>query len=336
MPSNLHLSIPSPCNVDRNQFIALSKGSYCHSCEKQVVDYSGFSDRELISALRQNPTGCGSFRENQLNRPLIENELVRRGYSFAAIAMLLAFQLCALGVFAQNSFSKDQFSSPVSLIKPINLSSSTYHMNPTLQSLQIINDAGYPLSHATIAILNDGNEIIGGEATDSSGYVVLKLDAKAKSIRVSYIGYQHVELPTAALKDEVIELSPLSSNLPTATVSARKVESHSTTEGMFGFSQNDKVSSTNEQLNIPKPGLNLYPNPSPGYSTLESELLKDGLLVNVYSSVGNLVLSLPVANNDDSSSFALHLDDKLPSGTYIVELLLKTGSTEVTKWMVVR
>lgn len=47
------------------------QGRFCDSCRKTVIDYTAFSDRELIKHLRKIPeASCGRFRNEQLNRPL--------------------------------------------------------------------------------------------------------------------------------------------------------------------------------------------------------------------------------------------------------------------------
>ncbi len=334
MQPNPIISIHAPCKVDRSQFTKLSQGSFCHSCEKQVVDYTGMSDRELLQALRQNPKGCGSFRTDQLERPLLKDELIKRGYSLAAIAMLLALQVCSLGLFAQDTTYKTDITLKTNLLTPIN--SNAIVMNPIIESLQIIDDKGYPLSQATVAILNASNEIIGGEVTDSAGYVILKLEPGATRIRISYIGYQHVEMLTKEIGDELIELYPLSSNLATATITAEEMDPMSVVEGMFGGSIAKVAESLpDETPALSKPKLNIYPNPSAGQSTLKSDLLTDGRLINIYAATGQLVQSTPV-HLHSADQIQLDLPTRFESGTYIIELVLASGFTEATKWVVVR
>ncbi|MFK8057612.1 MAG: T9SS type A sorting domain-containing protein [Saprospiraceae bacterium] len=330
------VNLSTPCTAAGDQLVPLSKGSYCHTCEKQVVDYTSMSDRELVRALRQNPTGCGTFRRDQLNRPLIENELVRRGYSLAAIALLLAMQLCALEVSGQ-TISPNAHIEITSAIATSGKSQANQLKDLTIRELNVIDNEGYPLSYATVAILNDDFKIIGGEATDSAGSVFLKLTDQAASIRVSYIGYQHQEISIESLEDNLIELLPLSSQLAEVEIIAFR---GSNSKGGYSSTGISYINTKKEVWNHdfpadPNTKLTLFPNPSTGQSTLKSELLKEGILVNVYSSIGQLVMSVPLVDKR-TSSIQLQLSNQLPSGNYIVELVLKTGSTEVVKWMVAR
>lgn len=209
-------------------------------------------------------------------------------------------------------------------------------MNPTLHHLQIINAAGYPLSQATVAILNASNEILGGEITDSSGYVILKLASTAKSVRVSYLGYQQVEFRIEEIGDGLIELFPLSSNLPKATVTTQREVS---VRG--SFVSNSKTITPREGAHHnthdtdPIHKLNLYPNPSAGRSTLKSDLLTDGRLINVYAATGQLVQSISIHTHLEGQ-IQIELPTRFANGTYDIELVMASGFTEVSKWVVVR
>lgn len=77
-PKNLNLSIPSAChekpeNMDKNAL-----GSFCRSCTKQVVDFSGMSDSQIIAYFSRNSGRvCGQFRPEQLKnytlpKPVLE------------------------------------------------------------------------------------------------------------------------------------------------------------------------------------------------------------------------------------------------------------------------
>ena len=292
------------------------------------------SDRELIHALRQNPTGCGSFRKDQLDRPLVENELVRRGYSLAAIALLLALQLCALEVSGQTLSPNDH----ISITSAVSSTSGTGNNTAlTIRECKVIDQEGYPLPYATIAVLNKDSMIIGGEVTDSIGSAIMKLSVEAASVRVSYIGYQHQVIRLEELQEGLIELVPLSNQLPQATITALR---GNTWRGGFSSSSITWITTKNEVWNNDSPAnlaskLNLFPNPSKGQSTLQSELLKEAILINVYSSVGQLVLSIPIVDGS-KNSVTLRLGNHLTSGNYIVELVLKNGSTEVVQWLVAR
>ncbi len=69
---SLTIQIPQPCHERWDDMQPANRGRFCASCQKTVVDYTNYSDQELVRLLRKSPqTACGRFLDAQLNRPLI-------------------------------------------------------------------------------------------------------------------------------------------------------------------------------------------------------------------------------------------------------------------------
>ena len=70
MSKKLQLQIPTPCHENWDHMSPVEKGRFCSSCQKQVVDFSRMSDREIAMFFKKPSTGsvCGRFMEDQLNR----------------------------------------------------------------------------------------------------------------------------------------------------------------------------------------------------------------------------------------------------------------------------
>jgi hypothetical protein len=56
------------CDEDWNKMMPVEQGRHCSSCQKSVVDFSTFTDKQIISfyANSKNTTTCGRFRIGQL------------------------------------------------------------------------------------------------------------------------------------------------------------------------------------------------------------------------------------------------------------------------------
>lgn len=68
------LSIAKPCHERWEKMLPVGRGAYCDSCCKNVIDFTGMRGEEILNYF-QKKTGepvCGRFRNDQLNRPLIE------------------------------------------------------------------------------------------------------------------------------------------------------------------------------------------------------------------------------------------------------------------------
>lgn len=66
----LHISIPKPCHEKRENMDATDKGAFCHSCRKEVIDFSTMTDRAVIEYLSSAKGVCGIFRRDQIDRTL--------------------------------------------------------------------------------------------------------------------------------------------------------------------------------------------------------------------------------------------------------------------------
>ncbi|MBI3140193.1 MAG: carboxypeptidase-like regulatory domain-containing protein [Sphingobacteriales bacterium] len=73
MPKPFQLTIPEPCHENWDKMSPAAQGRFCGSCQKQVVDFTSMSDRELVQFFKKPSTGsvCGRFMNEQLERDLV-------------------------------------------------------------------------------------------------------------------------------------------------------------------------------------------------------------------------------------------------------------------------
>ena len=72
---SLQLSVPTPCHENWENMTPNERGRHCDSCNKTVVDFSLFSDRQLIDSFTK-VTGniCGRVSQFQLQRQYVYSE----------------------------------------------------------------------------------------------------------------------------------------------------------------------------------------------------------------------------------------------------------------------
>lgn len=72
MSKKIQLSIPKPCHENWDAMTQVEKGKFCGSCQKQVVDFSSMSDRQVAEFFKKPSTGsvCGRFMTDQLDRDI--------------------------------------------------------------------------------------------------------------------------------------------------------------------------------------------------------------------------------------------------------------------------
>lgn len=101
MSKKIQLTIPTPCHENWDGMTPVDKGKFCGSCQKQVVDFSNMSDRDIAQFFKKPTTGsvCGRFMTDQLDRdiqiPKKRIPWVKYLFQFALPAFLLSIKLSA-------------------------------------------------------------------------------------------------------------------------------------------------------------------------------------------------------------------------------------------------
>lgn len=67
MKKDLRLSIPNPCQEKWSSFTTTAQGGFCGSCQKEVIDFTTWSDDRIKAYFKTPPAhACGKFRGEQL------------------------------------------------------------------------------------------------------------------------------------------------------------------------------------------------------------------------------------------------------------------------------
>lgn len=92
MQKQTSIYIPKPCHEDWSKMTPTQQGKFCLSCNKQVIDFSLMSDRQILNFLsHQSGKLCGRFDAEQLQRPLIETKIKKKKTWWMALTMPLLF-----------------------------------------------------------------------------------------------------------------------------------------------------------------------------------------------------------------------------------------------------
>jgi hypothetical protein len=175
---------------------ATERGAFCHSCQKEVIDFSAMTDREVIEYLEKHKAGCGRFREDQLNTklviPKVENGIFRWRALFLGLLPILAFK--AARASSNNPIKVEECLPKFSDQKDTNAKPliDTIHIRG-----KVLDERGEGFISANVCYTDSsGNNIGIGVSTDYDGNFslnVIRSESTTNSshkLKIYYVGYK--------------------------------------------------------------------------------------------------------------------------------------------------
>lgn len=67
MDTKFDLSIKKPCSQNFNDFLPTDAGGYCNVCQKEVIDFTRMTEKDILNFFREKAEGtCGRLNKDQL------------------------------------------------------------------------------------------------------------------------------------------------------------------------------------------------------------------------------------------------------------------------------
>ncbi|MBC7861918.1 MAG: carboxypeptidase-like regulatory domain-containing protein, partial [Bacteroidia bacterium] len=197
----MKLSIHNPCSENWNNMLPNETGRFCNSCQKSVVDFSKFSDGQLLEFFtKKDPEQnvCGNVRIDQLNRNVVISKPVPNFYN-RWLALAFGFFTMIKTSNAQTETKKDESG----LIVQNKNTPLTIHSTGSegISGIVIDEKTKEPLPFVRIEIAGTTS----GTITDTEGRFKLGADffreKKQVKLVIRYIGYEikEIELPSGKL-----------------------------------------------------------------------------------------------------------------------------------------
>ncbi len=192
MKNELKLSINSPCGETFENFTPTTRGGFCSSCSKEVVDFTSMTDQEIVNFFdHNNGKACGRFHESQLKSYQLNDTINPTYKNYAAIGVIGL----SLASFLASSPANAQDKKPPQ-IKVWNQAKDSAKVldvskNKSAIVEGIVSDSNGGLPGASVLLKGT----ILGTDTDFDGKFKFPKPLKAGDVLViSYLGYETVEI----------------------------------------------------------------------------------------------------------------------------------------------
>ncbi len=194
MKNQLQISIPEPCQEDWDKMIPTEQGRLCDACNKCVVDFTRFSDDELLAYFSNPPKNvCGRFDVKKLNTVISSPQKIHSPFAkrlFWGLAMVAGI---GTTLKAQTTITNN---------KPSTEQEPFYHDETAVLAPQTTSDTtgvitGVVLDSATneplfaVSVFIEGTNIEASTDFDGKFKLVLPQEYLKKpfALKVAYVGY---------------------------------------------------------------------------------------------------------------------------------------------------
>lgn len=183
-PQPIQISIPQPCHEDWNKMTPTEQGRYCSSCQKCVVDFTRFTDRQLYEffSKHQGQKICGQVNNSQLNRLILPPQ--QRTLIFKKYYAFIGLTIALLEYPVKDLFAKAHSYNHIT-------THSTYAESDekTILSIAVLDNDKNPIQDAIINIQTIDSSIV-EYFTDFEGRCKIELAQGTYNISISNTSYE--------------------------------------------------------------------------------------------------------------------------------------------------
>jgi len=316
MPKLLTIQIPHPCSEDPAGMLPTATGSYCRSCKKEVIDFTGMSDSKLAAFFKNNPGDvCGRFYPDQLNTPipLPKRPLPWVKYFFTIVIPTF---LISLRSGAQNklNISPSVISAVAKTLQPVSYSDTVKRI---LEGI-VTDENGNPIEAASVMLLNSRS----GTTTDPTGRFKIRVPVVNGVLRVSSVEIvtTDINIPPSGPVNITVTKSPYTSLGAVVVVTVAGGVRRNTRE----YEKAPKAPRVKTETN----NISVFPNPARSGDELNiswKNKIETDQILEIFSADGSLVQKeiIRVTGKISACSFLLN---NLHPGFYIFMAIdTKTG-----------
>ncbi|OHX66461.1 carboxypeptidase-like regulatory domain-containing protein [Flammeovirga pacifica] len=181
MKTGIKLTINTPCHEDPTNFKPTKKGGFCSHCQKEVVNFTSMTDKQVVQYLEQSEGNvCGRFKEDQLKSYSLIDPLSPKKKWFPGVAVISLLSLLPM------YDAKAQTDVPIEKTEHKDIETSQNNKNDILVNGIVKDESGAPIPWVTI--VKEGSKM--GAVTNLDGKFKIDFLKEGDVISFLYIGYE--------------------------------------------------------------------------------------------------------------------------------------------------
>lgn len=186
------------------------KGKFCDSCQKHVVDFSRYSDEQIVAFIQQSKGNfCGRFKTSQLNRTISHekyNTFFPLKARFVAGMLAIATLQPVISYASKNRMLEfdvqfDEGTDSLEIKKELPLNSDTYELKGVLVDAK----TNEPIPFATVVVVDSSSKDTSGTVADINGNFSIRVNGKCK-LNVNSLSYETI---TVEVTEEELNGKPM-------------------------------------------------------------------------------------------------------------------------------
>jgi hypothetical protein len=358
MASKIQLQISEPCHENWDKMTQADKGRFCDSCQKQVVDFTNMSDREIAMFFKKPSAGsvCGRFMTDQLQRdiqmPKKRLPWLKQLFTIILPAFLFSIRGTAQTIMGKiNPAVRRDTLPPRPMLGGISICERPDAITPVKLYAKltgrVTDETGQPIAWASI----ETGKIGTGTAANEEGYFTISqadIDVNG-NIYVSSVGFvrQAVQVKSFYHSKETFTVKLIADDwMPEVVVKALSITRcnlSTVTMGAVSYGvEISEVSVKNDSIEkvkpvLPEPSLRFYPNPvAAGTSlTIETTNFESGKYrFAVYSMSGQLIRQSDIYFDEKITTVRLPIPATV-SGSYFIQLINRSTGKKYAEKIII-
>jgi hypothetical protein len=203
------IEVKKPCAENWNKMTAVGQDKFCQSCSKMVIDFTQYSDKEILDFFnnQKHKKTCGRFEKTQLHAINTQLTIDKKSHGNPFLMPILATTLLvASACNTTKKLEKTTCEKPISNVRIIEYGINSDSLSTTKIIGKVLDEQNEPLRGVSVYIEN--SKI--GTKTDFDGrfrLIVAKEPNETANLKIEYIGCETLAVPLENIKNKEIEVT---------------------------------------------------------------------------------------------------------------------------------